>query len=403
MAALASRLGVWVVALVAPSLWDRVEFNATVYDLRPATHPFGWGAANSVVSSLAHWDAVWYLLIANKTYVGPNGIPQPIGDGLWDASIGFFPGYPMTVRLLSGLAATPAIVAVVAYVVSLLAFVAALYFLYRLAELELGPKAATWATALFALFPGAVFFATPYAESLFALVCVGCLYAARTGRWRLACLLAAAAAITRLPGVFLVVPLAFFYLDGPSGRERRRAIRADAAWLLLVPAALLAYFAYCWDLTGDVFAYFHIGNLFFRGLTDPVSGAVSGFRAGWRALEVVLFGAARHPDDGGWRYADLSGLLAFAAAAALTVGVFRNLPRAYGWFCAVMLLVILCTGVDDHPLSSAMRYLAVTPPLFLEAGRLVATRPRIAWATATTMAALLAVITSAYARWFFVG
>jgi hypothetical protein len=354
------------------------------------------------VSALARWDAVWYLLIANKTYVGPHGVPGPSGNGLWDASINFFPGYPMLVRVVSGLAASPQAVIVAAYAVSLAAFVVALYLLYRLTELEAGQRAAAWAVALLAVFPGAVFFGAPYAESLFLALSVACIYAARTGHWRAACALGAAAAVARLPGVLLVVPLALFYLRGPGDGGARQSIGSDAAWLLLVPAALLAYFGYAWHLTGDPLAYFHIGKQFGRGLSDPVGATVGALRAGSHGLRAIVNGPAGDPVSG-YRYADLTGLLAFLAAVAVTISACRHLPRAYGAYCVVSLLVILCTGPDAHPLSPAMRYVAVVFPLFMEAGRLAAARPRAGWVTAVAMAAGLAVVTSLYSRWFFLG
>jgi hypothetical protein len=355
------------------------------------------------VSALARWDAVWYLLIANKTYVGPHGIPAPAGNGWWDASINFFPGYPMLVRVVSGLALSPRLVISAAYVVSLAAFVIALYLLYRLAELELGARAATWAVVLLAVFPGAVFLGAPYAESLFLALSIGCIYAARTGHWRAACALGAAAAATRLPGVLLVVPLTLFYLHGPSGRGARRSIGSDAAWLLLVPAALLAYFGYASHLTGDPLAYFHIGKDFGRGFSQPLSAVTGAFRATSHALRAIVNGPAAGDPGTGYRYADLTGAVAFMAGVALTISACRHLPRAYGAYCVASLLVIFCTGPDAHPLSPAMRYTAVVFPLFMEAGRLAATRPRAGWVAAGAMVACLGVVTSLYARWFFLG
>ena len=402
-AALVSRVIAWAAALVAPSLPGDVEANDLFFDLPRVTHPFGSHAVNSFFGALAHWDGVWFLLIANEGYVGPHGIPSALGSAPWHGSLGFFPGYPSVVRVLSGFAVSPAVVVVVAYMVSLATFVVALYFVYRLAELEMGAKAAMWCTILFALFPGAVFFGTPYAESLFAALCASCLYAARTGRWPVACLLAGAAIVTRSPGMLLVVPLALFYLYDPTGRRARRPIRADALWLLAVPAALVAYVVYCWHLTGDPFAINAVGKAYHRGFMDPFTATFQAFRAGAQAYTVFLFGVDHSPEYAAFRYADLGGLLAFIAAVPLTVLVFRDLPRPYGWFCVASLLLFLGSGPDHHPLSSSMRYLATVPPLFIEAGRLVEDRPRIAWAAATVMAVSLALVTSAYARWLFVG
>ena len=72
-----------------------------------------------------------------------------------------------------------------AYAVALAAFLGALTLLHRLVSLELGRPLARPVLLLLAVFPAALYFGAPYAESLFLLLAVGAFYAARTGRWAL--------------------------------------------------------------------------------------------------------------------------------------------------------------------------------------------------------------------------
>ena len=125
---------------------------------------------------------------------------------------------------------SPAALLVAAYAVALGAFLGALTLLHRLVSLELGRPLAHPTLLLLAVFPAALYFGAPYAESLFLLLSVGAFYAARTGRWAWAGACAAAAAATRNSGVLLMLPLALIWW---SSRERRPR---DGAWILLRPA-----------------------------------------------------------------------------------------------------------------------------------------------------------------------
>ena len=71
------------------------------------------------------------------------------------------------------------------------------------------------ALLLVAFFPAALFFSAVYSESLFLLLSVGAVLAARQGRWAWAGALAALAALTRNSGVLLLVPLALLFLYLP--------------------------------------------------------------------------------------------------------------------------------------------------------------------------------------------
>src|SRR2546423_697290 len=93
------------------------------------------------------------------------------------------------------------------YAIALAALLGAMTLLYRLVSLELGRPLARPALLLLSVFPAAVYFGAPYAESLFLLLAVGAFYAGRTERWAWAGACAAGAAATRSAGVLLMLPL----------------------------------------------------------------------------------------------------------------------------------------------------------------------------------------------------
>src|ERR687896_775459 len=221
-----TRAAVLVVAVFAalsfgPAGGGLAERNAEKFDEPELTRSL----AEPLLSPLARWDAAWYLRIAESGYGGS------------DVRAAFFPLYPLLVRAVAApFGASPGALLVAAYAVSLAAFLGALVLLHRLVSLELGRPLAQPALLLLALFPAAVFFGAPYAESLFLLLAVGAFYAARTGRWAWAGAAAAGAAATRSAGVLLLLPLALIWW---SSRPRKAR---DAAWLVFALAACVGCF-----------------------------------------------------------------------------------------------------------------------------------------------------------------
>jgi hypothetical protein len=393
-----TRLVVWGVAIGGRLIWGRNDVNPTYFDLPQFTQPFGSRAANLIAGVLSRWDAVWYLLIASNGYVGPGGLPSPNGPDQWGASVVFFPGYPEIVRLLSGYAVSPRITLVAAFTTSLVAYAAALYLLYRVTDLELGSQAALWAVVLLAVFPGALFLGIPYSESVFLFFSLASFLAARQQRWAFAGALGGVAALTRFAGIALFVPLLVFYLQAHG-----RRIRGDAAWLLLVPAASFAFLAYAGHLTHDPLGYFHTGRAYGRATADPFSLIWTSIAAAADGFGVLFLGSGSGPDPTPQAIVDLTRFVAFAGAVALTVTAWRHLPRAYGAYAAVSLVFILYAGPRQHPLTSALRYLVVVFPLFIELARLLAGRTRAALAVAAVFTIGLLAVTVQFARWWFVG
>lgn len=359
--------------------------NAAKFDDESLTHPLG-DLGDVLLSPLARWDAVWYLGIADRGY-----------DGGADAA--FFPLYPLVVRTLVLPFASEGALLVSAYVVSLACFAAALLLLQRLAELELGRRVASVAVWLIALFPAALYFGAPYSESLFLLVSVGAFYAARTGRWAWAGILAGLAAATRSAGVLLLLPLVVFWLDS---RPRRRR---DLAWLGLAPLGLAAYALYLGIDHGDALAFADAQEAWHRDFAGPFVGVWDGAVAAWdgaRQLasgsrEPVYFEAAAGDP---FRVAAINlmlfGFLLFAAAA--TVGAFRRLPRAYGAYLVAALALPLSYPVGPQPLMSLPRFLAVLFPIFLWLAVVSEERGRTL-PVAAASAVGLGLFTSQFAGW----
>jgi hypothetical protein len=387
-----TRTAVLVVAIFAalsfgPATGGLPERNASKFD-----EPALTGAlAEPLLSPLARWDAVWYLRIAESGFGGS------------DVRAAFFPLYPLLVRAVAApFGASPGALLVAGYVVALLAFLGALVLLHRLVSLELGRPLAEPTLLLLAVFPAAVFFGAPYSESLFLLLAVGAFYAARTDRWAWAGVAAAGAAATRSAGVLLLVPLAMLWWSSQPRRMR------DAAWLLLAPLGVAGYAAFLGLAEEDAWRFLDVQDAWSRELTVPLLGAWDGFGAaidGTRQLlsgqrEVVYFEqAAGDP----YRIAAINlmlfGSLLFAVVAC--VGCLRRLPKAYGAWVAVSLVLPLTFPVKPQPLMSLPRFLAVLFPIFMWLA--VWSEERRATARVVAVSALgLGLFTAQFASWHWI-
>jgi len=371
----------------------------------PLLHPFSEGpfqhVGELVFSPLARWDAGWYLGLANGGYA----------DGPGDV---FFPLYPLLVWLLSGFASTLGVLMVSAYAVSILAFTAALYVFHRLVELEVGRSYARPALLLLAVFPGALYFGAPYSESVFLLVSVGAFYAARTGHWAWAGVLAGAASGTRSVGLVLVVPLVILYLYGPredrrpdggGGWRPRYRLRPSILWIGLAPAGLVAFSVYLSIRIGDPFAWASYQESFWgRSLGLPLEQVWTGTKAAGVAVRELLTGFTNgpvtgHPFDYESLYAQnivLFGFLVFAVVA--TVGAFRRLPLAYGAYALVALGLPLSYSTDIQPLLAFQRFASVAFPLFIWLA-LASEDRKLTSRVVAVSAVLLGLFTAQFATW----
>jgi hypothetical protein len=387
-----TRAAVLVVAVFAalsfgPATGGLARENAAKFDEPALTH----SVAEPLLAPLARWDAVWYLRIADSGY----------GDSPPRAA--FFPLYPLLIRSLAAPAGgSESALLVASYVISLAAFLGALVLLYRLASLELGRRFAAPTLLLLAVFPAALYFGAPYSESLFLLVSVGAFYAARTERWAWAGLCAAAASATRSAGLLLLIPLAMLWW---SSRDRRPR---DAAWLLLAPLGVLAYTAWLGLVEGDALRFLDVQDAWSRELAVPLSGALDGLSAAIDGLRQLASGsrspvyfeeAAGDP----FRIAAINLMLFASLVFALIacVGVFRRLPKAYGAWVAVALVLPLSLPVKPQPLMSLPRFLAVLFPIFMWLA-VVTEERRITPQVAAASAVGLGLFTAQFASWHWI-
>ncbi len=380
--ATASRLAVFAVAVVGA--YVAYNHGDAVY-----------GAARELfITPWTRKDAGWFVHIAREGY----------GQGTGRAA--FFPLYPMLVRVASVL--TLGSYWVAGMLVSLASYAGAMVLLFRLAALETDRRIAARTVVLISVFPTAFVFSAVYSESLFMLLTVAAFYWARRRRWVLACVAGFLATLTRSSGLILVVPLLLIFADQQGWMSRRPRLSspddARVAWVLLVPAGLLAYMAYLWVKFGNATLFMDVQHTYWRrALNWPWSDVWRGARAAVRGASAIYADLSLFPTGllPGHRLEFLFArtLLPFLAlmfAVFCLVLVFRRLPLPYGVYGLLALLVPLLEPSGIAPLYSFHRFVLVVFPLFMGLALTLDKRKKLFWVIAAVSFVLMLYLTACY-------
>ncbi|SNY53477.1 mannosyltransferase family protein [Paractinoplanes atraurantiacus] len=316
----------------------------------------------SVALAWNGWDAGHYVRIAESGYhLGP-GFPA------------FFPLYPMLIHLFGG---GPGAALFVAHASAY----GALVLLYRLADYEFGPRVAQRAAWYLAVFPMGFFLFIGYNESLFLLLVVGALYAARRGHWWLAGTLGAFSSATRLFGLLLILPLAVEYL-----RQRGR-MRADVLSLALVPLGVVGYSVYCLIELGSPVQFSIAQDEWGRRYTFPGQAWLIAVRQMGGPLDKATLGAVL---DAG------TILIAVVLLILCLKGPFKF--RRDQLYLVVQggitLVMLMSTEVGGRSMQSAGRYAMEAVAIFLVLARMGAhqTVDRVVLVVGASLQAVLLVI-----------
>lgn len=349
-----------------------------------------------------NWDGHWFALIAQEGY-----FERP--------TTAFFPLYPLLLRGLNWF--LDGQIELAGVLISNIALLGALFLLYQLVQLDF-PRAVARRTLLYlALFPTAFYLSAVYSESLFLLVSIGSLYAARRDRWWLAGALGFLAALTRSQGILLVIPLAIMFLRQQGWRPRGWG--ANPLGIALVPAGLLAYMVYLRHLWNDPLVMLSAQKGWDRYSANPIET----MRAGWTAINgcaVRDWNAGvtfcwsdqliHHPGlttlrDMYWRWAlSESNVIEFIATIfliALGIAALRYLPLQYSAYLAAGILLPLWSPSAVHPLMSMHRFTLTLFPAFIVLALLGKWRP-MHGAIVAISSVLLAFLTIQFASWLWV-
>jgi Mannosyltransferase (PIG-V) len=344
---------------------------------------------NALGATVVRWDAIHYIYIAQSGY-------KEVQDTV------FFPFYPLLIKVGALIVRSDVIAGVI---ISLVSFVIALMLLHRLAREELDIRAADATIWLLAFAPMSLFFSAIYTESLFLALSVGALYAARHEKWWIACCLAALAALTRVPGVLLIAPIAIFYWQSPP--HVRRAKPLQVLWLALPAVALAAFLAY---MQKQGFGWSapiknQTGHAHEHTFAGPIWTVVHGFRDGVSGIAHIIGGSASVTNGFSSSLSNSAEnfmlmIVLLICIATLVLAWFR-LPRAYAVYSLLILLECLWSPVNYRPLMSLDRYSLVIFPLWMAAASWLSER-RLVGSVVVVSAVMLSFFSICIAAWAFV-
>lgn len=360
----------------------------------------GW--QHYLIQPWRNWDGHWFALIAQEGY-----FEKP--------TTAFFPLYPLLLR--GGSWFLDGQIALAGVLISNVALLGALVVLYQLIQLDF-PRAVARRTILYlALFPTAYYLGAVYSESLFLLLSVGSLYAARRNRWWVAGALGFLAALTRSQGILLLVPLAIMFIRQQGWHPRRW--QANPIGIALVPAGLLTYMVYLRRLWNDPLIMLSAQKGWDRYSANPIETMQAGYKAingcavrDWNAGVNFCWAtqALQQPGlatlrDMNWRWAlSESNFIEFAATIfliAIAIVALRYLPLQYSAYLAAGIILPLWSPSAVHPLMSLHRFALALFPVFIVLALLGKRRP-VHGGIVVVSALLLALLTTMFASWLWV-
>ena len=295
-----------------------------------------------------HWDAIAYVNVADHGYsLTRNTV--------------FFPLWPLLIHwvgTLFGGSTTSYYVA--GLLLANVFFYLALVVFYRLLSEDFEPTVAKNALFYLAFYPYALFFFAGYAESLFLLLCLAVFFFLQHERWWLAGLCGFLAALTRSPGVLLVVPFLITLLQRiwTRGRDKQtnwqQKLQACLP-LVLIPSGVLVFMLYLGITKGNPIAFStEEAQSWNRHLTLPFISIITAIQTFFHPSSLILHLL---------NFLDLAFTL--IPLAILAIG-WKHLPLHYSLFALVAALFSLSypQGTID-PLTAAPRFMMVIFPIIV--------------------------------------
>jgi hypothetical protein len=251
-----AALGIWLVTRLAVLA---LSWPAAFIFRGSAKSPQGW------LALWQNWDAVRLADIAQYGYFSP-------AERLYPNQIAFFPGFPLVLDVFHGVIRQWTVSGLI---VSFVAGAVAVVAVSRIAERDYLGEAGSRAVLFLVVSPAAIFLAAGYTEALFLALAATSWLSVRNEHWTRAVLLAGAASVVRINGLFLCAAVAVEILR----RAGRHRLRAMAMFIpALVPVG--CYELYLRVRTGSWLAWSHAEQAGWqRQLTNPIDT----FKTTWTA------------------------------------------------------------------------------------------------------------------------
>jgi hypothetical protein len=353
----------------------------------PISAPFGVWLERVLLWPAARYDVFWNIGIAEQGYAYHIG------------STAFHPLYPLLISVAGRAFGGDYLLA--GWLIAQACCVAMLALLYKLVLLDYDEGVASRATLFLIGSPLGFTLLIPYAESLLLLCIVGALYAARLRRWWLAGLLGAGAALTKQPGVIVVLPLLWelWRAHGDDLRARRfRPLVGPLLALALVPLGLLAYLIYRATLGDAEFSWSNPSTLIWALLVTPSYDRVwdHHFTFPWVSLQLAIDRLRTAP----FFYLILNMFAMLIMAVIVCYSALRQ-RGSYVLYSLCLLIMNLSIVYPLIPYISVVRRFLIIFPLFIQLA-LWGRSPRVAALILFCNTVLWVYISEAYVRFAYI-
>ena len=284
------------------------------------------------------WDTLHYQAIAERGY------------GAFDSALFVPPLFPLLMKVVGSVLGGNTLIAGI--LISNAAFLCSLIVLYRLTSYEMqNVDVARRAILYLSSFPSAFFLLAAYTESLFLLASLLTMLYVRKEKYWQAGIWGCLAALTRLPGVMILLPLIYHALV--KCVKERIWKPWIAVIITLVGSALFPLYVWL-VLHSPPWTPWKIQEARFRGgLAFPGANILE-------AIQEIFNGNASIS-----RLIDIVFLLFFILCLTQ---VWRQLPRIYSIFYIAFIGIYLIRTSMIDPLLSIDRYVLVLFPAFMVMG-----------------------------------
>ncbi len=351
---------------------------------------------NNWIDGFVRWDSFWYETIV---YAHTRFVPEYLSNP------NFIPFYAWLSWVVA-LPLRPFLVLESAFFVGGLIVSSASFFLGlvavdRLTTKLAGAEVSSRTVWLIAVFPFSFFFTAVYADALYFCLCAWSLTLAYERRWPLTCALAAAASMTRIPGVALFPALGLEYLrqnppspQGFGATGWSLSIRKAAVLLAILaigPVVIGAYYEWRYD---DPLAFLHA-----RQLGWNRAGGLAGWARDFGYFFETPFFNCGGVADCVKEFAPTRALLGVCYLALLPVSIWLTLAAARtlgvgltAW-AFVSIAMSLPNGFDG-----VGRFTAVLFPVFISLAMRLRSRAAFV-AVCLASVPLLLLFFAQFARW----
>lgn len=242
-------------SIVLLGIWGSLQF------ISPSTSGFPYRefilryTSVPTIGALANFDGVQYLVIADH-------------DAYYQYQQAYFPLFPLLIKVVGTVIGGKLLYG--GLVVSIFGLFCGLILLRKLLSLLPEKNRSVWSSTVYLLLlPGSFFFVSVYTESLFLALFCGTLLLLNRKQYVLAAVTACLLGMTRLVGVFVVIPIVVYFTFPYLGEKRMginrfiQSLKPVHLLVILSPlVGLLIYMAYLHITVGDPLAFIHAQKAF---------------------------------------------------------------------------------------------------------------------------------------------